>query len=132
MERHKHEKLSWKVGAGSCRTSPALLGFGFCPQGAGEPSAWGNGMATSHVCLTEVIQVSGQWKHWKADGRMETEKGAIAIVQARNDGAGEKGTWTQPNLLQRLLSDGPSRPIHSLRCPGLTEDTACLLDQHYP
>lgn len=111
-----------------------MLEFGFCPLGAGEPSAWGNGMATSCVCLTEVSQVSGQWKHWKTHGRMVTERGAIAIVQARNDGPGKKGTWTQPNLLQRLLSDGPSRLIHSLRCSGLTEDAAGLksLDQHYP
>lgn len=81
-------KLSWKAGAGSCRTSPAMLEFGFCPLGAGEPSAWGNDMATSYVCLTEVSQVSGQWKHWKTHGRMVTEMGAIAIVQARNDGPG--------------------------------------------
>lgn len=45
-------------------------------------------MAALCVCLREVMQVSGQWKHGKAGGRIKTKEGATAIVQARNDGAG--------------------------------------------
>lgn len=83
-------KLSWKAETGSCKASPTMLGLGFCPLGAGEPQS--NGMAASYVCLRGVTQVSGQWKYWNADGRIKTKEGATAIVQARNDGAEEKGS----------------------------------------
>lgn len=94
------------------QASPAVLGWGFVP--------W----------VLENLQLKAMvWHHPE-----ETKEVGIAIVQARNDGAGEKGTWIQPNPLHWLLSNGLPDPFHSLRCPGLTEDAAGLtpLDQHCP
>lgn len=76
-ERDLSRKLSWKAGAGHAGPRMPCQGLGFAPWELEGLEA----MAWQH-------QVSGQWKHWKAGGRIKAEEGAIATVQAQNDGAG--------------------------------------------